>query len=712
MIRSSSQLRPTELARHAATAVVIPALNEERAIGRVLAAIPAWVREVIVVDNGSSDRTAEVAGAAGARVIAEPRHGYGAACLAGVAAVGDADVVVFLDADFSDHPDEMERLVAPIVNNRADLVIGSRTKGRCEAGALTLVQRLGNAVACRLIQSIWGVRFTDLGPFRAIRRSSLERLHMDDRGYGWTVQMQVRAARFGLRVAEVPVSYRRRIGRSKISGTVRGVVRAGSKILFTIWHESFRRSQELANESLIVFARDPRPGKAKTRLIPAIGPEGAATLQHRMTLGVLREARRLRELRRARIVVQFAGDGADAMRALYGPDLVYRRQCEGDLGVRLSESFARAFSRGARAAVAVGTDCPTLTRDLMCDAFEALKGQDVVLGPATDGGYYLIGLRRPHAGLFQNIAWGTERVLEQTRRAARDLGLSVRLLRPLGDVDRPEDLSELSVHAAPCRRAPIISVIIPTLNEQDHIGRAIRSAVAAEHGEVEVIVVDGGSDDATVRIARECGARVLRAPRGRARQMNVGVKASRGDVLLFLHADSRLPPDFATHVRLTLTAPATVAGAFALQLEPPSPVMRFYAATTNLRSRFMSLPYGDQAVFLTRAAFDRIRGYPDLPIMEDLELVRRLRRLGRVRIVNRAVTTSARRWQRHGVFKTSLLNQFLILAHLAGVPAETLYRWRELGIIQPAPFTAMADAGNDREMLTEDCTGQLHEVGQ
>lgn len=699
------------MVRASTITVVIPALNEEGAIGRVLDAIPKWVRQAIVVDNGSTDRTAEVARAHGAKVIVEPNRGYGAACLAGMAAVGDADIIVFLDADFSDHPDEMERLVAPIREDRADLVVGSRTEGRCQAGALSLAQRFGNSIACRLIQFIWGVRFTDLGPFRAIRRSSLEQLHMDDRGYGWTVQMQVRAARLGLRVAEVPVSYRRRIGRSKISGTVRGAVKAGTKILFTIWRESFQRRRGRPSEALIVFARDPQPGKAKTRLLPAVGPEGAATLQHRMTLGVLREARRLREDRKTCVVVHFAGNDADAMRSLYGADLPYRAQCRGDLGARLIESFAGAFSLGACAAVAVGTDCPALTHDLMSEAFEALKNHDLVLGPATDGGYYLIGLSRLDARLFYDIAWGTDRVLEQTQRTARKLGLSVRLLKPLSDVDRPEDLTELSVRSAPRCRVPIISVLIPAINEQQHIGRAIRSAMNCDDGEVEIIVVDGGSEDATVRIARECGAIVVQAARGRAKQMNVGAAAARGEILLFLHADSSLPPDFATQVRRTLISPMAIAGAFALQIEPSSPLMQFYAATTNLRSRLMRVPYGDQAIFLTKATFDRAGGYPDLPIMEDLELVRRLQRMGRICIANSPVVTSARRWHQHGFVKTSLLNQFLILAHLAGVCPDSLYRWRETGIIWPPGFTPMADADKHREMGTKDQIGQLHEVG-
>ncbi len=224
-------------------AVVIPALDEEQGIGAVIAAIPGWVDAIIVVDNGSRDRTAQVAARAGARVLQEPERGYGAACLRGIAAAEGADIIVFLDADFSDHPEEMAALVDPILSGACDMVIGSRVLGKAQRGALTPQQRFGNALACWLIARIWGVRYTDLGPFRAIRRTALARLGMRDRNYGWTVEMQVRAIEAGLAVREVPVSYRARIGTSKVSGTIRGSVLAGVKILTIIARHALARGR-------------------------------------------------------------------------------------------------------------------------------------------------------------------------------------------------------------------------------------------------------------------------------------------------------------------------------------------------------------------------------------------------------------------------------------------------------------------------------------
>ena len=216
-------------------AVIIPALNEEESIGKVISAIPEWVDDIIVADNGSTDQTAKAAQAHGARIVTELRRGYGSACLTAIKALHSPGIVVFIDGDFSDYPQEMVYLVDSISKGEADMVIGSRVLGNRQKGSLTHQQVVGNTLACFLIRLIWKFSYTDLGPFRAIRFSSLQKLDMKDPDYGWTVEMQIKAVRAGLSIKEVPVSYRQRIGKSKVSGTIRGVVGAGTKILYTIF---------------------------------------------------------------------------------------------------------------------------------------------------------------------------------------------------------------------------------------------------------------------------------------------------------------------------------------------------------------------------------------------------------------------------------------------------------------------------------------------
>ncbi|GCC52144.1 glycosyltransferase family 2 protein [Chryseotalea sanaruensis] len=220
--------------------VIIPAFNEENGVGQVVNEIPKQlVTEVIVVNNNSNDKTSEVAQAAGATVLDEPKAGYGRACLKGMDYLkkidGKTDIVVFLDADHSDYPEEMAMLIQPILDDRADLVIGSRALGNKERGSMTPQQIFGNWLATRLLKLFYNVTFTDLGPFRAIRYDKLLALNMQDKTYGWTVEMQVKAAKQKMRCTELPVRYRKRIGYSKVSGTVKGTVLAGYKIITTIF---------------------------------------------------------------------------------------------------------------------------------------------------------------------------------------------------------------------------------------------------------------------------------------------------------------------------------------------------------------------------------------------------------------------------------------------------------------------------------------------
>jgi len=222
--------------------VIIPAFNEEKSIGNVLADIPKdWVQEVVVCNNASTDSTAKVAAEHSATVVQQPLKGYGNACLKGMEYIANKpkeqqpDIVVFLDADYSDHPEELPKVVRPILEEDMDMVIGSRALGQLESGAMQPQQIFGNWLATNLIRLIYDYHFTDLGPFRAIRYDQLLALQMEDTNFGWTVEMQVKAAKQKLRCTEVPVTYRKRIGVSKVSGTVKGTFMAGYKITRTIF---------------------------------------------------------------------------------------------------------------------------------------------------------------------------------------------------------------------------------------------------------------------------------------------------------------------------------------------------------------------------------------------------------------------------------------------------------------------------------------------
>lgn len=666
--------------QNAHIAVVMPALNEERAIGQVLQAIPRWVDDVVVVDNGSTDRTASIAQEHGARVVPESRRGYGRACLTGIAALSQPDIVVFLDADFSDHPDEMDRLVDPILRHEAELVIGSRIRGNCARGALTPQARFGNWLSCLLIRLFWRVSYTDLGPFRAIRSAPLRRLHMQDQDFGWTVEMQVKAASAAIPSLEVPVSYRRRIGVSKISGTVRGVILAGSKILYTIFRTVLQptRSQLVVSpEQLCVITRYPEPGKTKTRLIPALGAEAAAALQQAMTAHVLAVAGELAADRHIGVETRFEGGDEAAMRAAFGNNHHYQPQGGGDLGDRLYRCVHDKLESGAERVVIVGADVPGIDAAILRKAFDDLRDHDLVIGPATDGGYYLIGLRRDMPELFQGVPWGTGDVLQRTQAAATACELTVSLLPALADVDRPEDLSVVERSWGKARlddALGTISVIIPTLNEVAGIDAALAPLLSSSPV-AEVIVVDGGSTDGTQAKALAHGAKLLASAAGRAQQMNAGAALATGNILLFLHADTRLPAGFQQLVRQGLGLSGVVGGAFQFRLDGDAALFHFLERLTNWRARRLQMPYGDQALFMRTQTFRALGGFPEMPIMEDFELVRRLKYRGRICIIPAPAITSARRWQNRGLIKTTILNQIVIAGYYLGVSPQTLARW-------------------------------------
>lgn len=650
--------------------VIIPAYNEEKNIGHVLSALPLWVDDVIVVDNGSTDETARVAKARGARVITEPHRGYGSACLAGIAALQNTDIVVFLDGDFSDDPHEMVLLMDPIAKGEADFVLGSRVRGQREKGALTLQARFGNWLACFLMRLFWMTHYTDIGPFRAIRTSALKSLHMKDKNFGWTVEMQIKAKLLKLRILEVPVNYRKRLsGSSKISGTFSGIVKAGTKILWTIFKMALRghfekEEREGKAQRLIVFTRYPEAGKAKTRLIPALGEQGAADLSRRMTEHAVRMAREVP----TSLELRFDGAGVEKMKAWLGNEWSYVSQGNGDLGERMKRAFQETFRQGVNKAVVIGTDCPGLTAKLVQTAFAALDSNDMVLGPAADGGYYLIGLKKNVPELFDGIPWGTENVFLETLARAKEAGCSVAFLETLNDVDRPDDIDVWER-----AQKPWLSIIIPALNEEENLAHTLKSIKNVSR--VEVIVVDGGSSDRTVNVAKKFGAKVVLSSPGRARQMNAGAKAAEGDVFLFLHADTLLPKDFDAHIHQAFSQKNVVAGAFQITINAPYLIFWLFEHYLNWKSRRTRMAFGDQAIFVRASVFNAMSGFPELPILEDYAFVRSIRRHGRFVIVPARVVTSARRFLSNGLFQTALKNRAVLLAYHLGISPVHIVRW-------------------------------------
>ncbi|WP_084604429.1 TIGR04283 family arsenosugar biosynthesis glycosyltransferase [Desulfonatronum thioautotrophicum] len=434
---------------------------------------------------------------------------------------------------------------------------------------------------------------------------------------------------------------------------------------------------------VLVFTRYPVPGQVKTRLIPALGPDTAARLHRRMTEHVVTSARELIGSNRFTVHVGFTGAPLKAFRSWLGHDLGYVPQTGDDLGRRMGHGIAavlRAGPGGRGPVVVIGSDVPGLDRDILGQALDALQRSDLVIGPAEDGGYYLIGMHRPHPELFENMDWGSSSVFAQTMDVAKRLGLTVTVLPVLRDVDRPEDLDVLRHDP---RFADVftgqnkLSVIIPCLNEARNLPRTLEHVFqsADQEEELDVIVVDGGSRDATSEIAARYGALVLQSHDGRAAQQNVGAARALGRMLLFLHADTLPPKGFDRLIRQALDDPAVVAGAFRLRTDSPGPAMRLIEGMANLRSAAWQYPYGDQGLFMEKRVFQELGGFSALPIMEDFELVRRLRRRGRIVTLPDSVLTSSRRWRRLGLLRTTLVNQLMVLGFVCGVPVHALARF-------------------------------------
>ena len=416
---------------------------------------------------------------------------------------------------------------------------------------------------------------------------------------------------------------------------------------------------------LILFTRHPKPGRVKTRLIPALGAEDAAALQRRLLLRTFRAALAACSATGAELEVRFDGGDAKAFQNWLGSGFLCRPQGDGDLGQRMARAFADSFTEGLQGTIIIGSDCPLLTSEKLTAAFERLALANVVFGQAYDGGYYLIGLTKMIPELFENIPWGTDRVLAESRRVLATKPLRPAILEPLRDLDVPEDLADWqrlieAEEGGPQR----VSVVIPALNEEESIAATLESVRRGNPH--EMIVVDGGSTDETSQHARVAGVAVVECSRGPARQMNAGAARATGNVLLFLHADTLLAEDWPQDAARTLAQDGVAGGAFTFRIAGKFFGRRIIENTANRRARRRQLPYGDQGLFLRRKLFEEMGGFADLPVMEDYEFVRRLRRRGQIVIADSTATTSGRRWKKRGVVRTTVINRLMIVGYHLG----------------------------------------------
>ncbi|UOD35699.1 TIGR04283 family arsenosugar biosynthesis glycosyltransferase [Deferribacteraceae bacterium V6Fe1] len=397
------------------------------------------------------------------------------------------------------------------------------------------------------------------------------------------------------------------------------------------------------NKSLIIiFTRYPVAGRAKTRLIPQIGAINAAKLQKMMTEFVVSQVRKTN----IPFKIKYFGGTEAEMKNWLGDDIKYSAQGDGDLGEKMKSAFEEGFNEGFDKIVVIGSDCPDLRVDLIIEAFKLLEKHNCVIGPAKDGGYYLIGLNKPNPKLFENIDWGSEKVLNQTVSKIKNY----KLLKKLNDVDEFEDIPKK------------ISVIIPTLNEEENIANIINQAKRGFN--IEVIVVDGGSNDNTVKIAEQMGGNVIVSPPGRAVQMNEGAKIADGEILFFVHADSFLPDNWDTCIRETIGEKQTFLGYFRFKIADDFKGKKIIEFGTNLRANIFKKPYGDQGFFVRKDEFLKAGSFPEVPIMEDLFFVKKAKSIGKIVCADEYIQTSGRRWKKYGALKTTYLNQCALLAAL------------------------------------------------
>lgn len=427
---------------------------------------------------------------------------------------------------------------------------------------------------------------------------------------------------------------------------------------------------------LSLITRYPIPGRAKTRMIPALGEEGAAQLQREMSEHVALQMRILAATGDAFVDAWIAdGSPLTSRRWLRIPG---RAQIDGDLGAKLRRALSYGRARAPVSAV-IGGDCPTVSAADMRAALRAAAETGASLIPAADGGFCLLAISRYHPQampyLFHGIDWSTSYVCEQMVENLRKAGVEVAMMPERSDVDEEADLPAWYAVRDEWRR-PLqsLAVVIPVLDEAESLPDLLPQVLAEAD---EVIVVDGGSTDASVEIARAAGATVIEAVRGRGAQMNAGAAATTSEAILFLHADSRLQPGFRDAALSVLDDPSVLLGAYTFSLDATAPALRFIEVTANWRARERQLPWGDQGLFMRRVVFDVFCGFPPEKALEDLVFVEAVRRVGKVALSPMPLVTSDRRWRQVGTWRWTAINNASIAWYALGGSPERIGAWRE-----------------------------------
>ena len=403
---------------------------------------------------------------------------------------------------------------------------------------------------------------------------------------------------------------------------------------------------------LIFFVKSPEPGAVKTRLSAEIGRDLAVELYKEIG------ARSLKAVEGGDYDIRidfYPPDKAAEVTAWLGEGRVYFPQAGADLGQRMENAFRSAFRDGAEYVVLAGSDIPDLSGDIIEEAFSMLDDNGAAIGPAKDGGYYLIGFSRKGfvPEVFNGIRWGVDTVFTDTMAAFKRSEAEPHILPELMDIDRVEDIeiAGLSVRKK-------FSVIIPVLHEAVNINRVIRHLRKIDSGRsAEIIVVDGSPEMDTLETVEDAGVIKVSSGKGRARQMNEGAAKARTEVLVFLHADTLIPENAFRKIDEVISSGRYIGGAFDLLINSDRRFMKFVTWSAGIRSRITRVPYGDQAIFIRRDYFDKIGGYKDIPLMEDVELMKRVRRRGgRIRILKERAQTSARKYISDGIYFSAIRN--------------------------------------------------------